>query len=70
LQIFSNLVANDYKSHVVANGVVRFWLSSTSASSLKKSMHTMLFKGGNEPFNCPTLKPFDYNVVAWLQWII
>jgi len=30
LQIFSNPVANDYKSHVVVNGVVTFWLISTS----------------------------------------
>ncbi len=28
--IFSNLVANDYKSHAVINGVVTFWLISTS----------------------------------------
>ncbi len=26
-----NLVINDYKSHVVVNGVVTFWLISTSA---------------------------------------
>jgi len=30
LQIFPNLVANDYKSHVVVNGMVTFWLISTS----------------------------------------
>jgi hypothetical protein len=24
--IFPNLVANDYKSHVVVNGLVTFWL--------------------------------------------
>jgi hypothetical protein len=34
LQIFSNLVANDYKSHVVVNGVVTFWLISTSGASM------------------------------------
>ncbi len=28
--IFSNLVANDYKSHVVVNGLVTFWLISSS----------------------------------------
>ncbi len=28
--IFPNLVANDYKSHVVVNGLVTFWLISTS----------------------------------------
>ncbi len=30
LQIFPNLVANDYKSHLVINGLVTFWLISTS----------------------------------------
>jgi len=30
LQIFPNLITNDYKSHVVANEVVTFWLISTS----------------------------------------
>jgi hypothetical protein len=35
-----NLVANDYKSHVVVNGVVTFWLISTSASwSLFNACH-------------------------------
>jgi len=29
--IFSNLVTNDYKLHVVVNGLVTFWLISTSA---------------------------------------
>ncbi len=28
--IFPNLVANDYKSHVVINGLVTFWLISTN----------------------------------------
>jgi hypothetical protein len=28
--MFLNLIANDYKSHVVVNGVVTFWLISTS----------------------------------------
>ncbi len=28
--IFPNLVANDYKSPVVVNGLVTFWLISTS----------------------------------------
>jgi hypothetical protein len=27
--IFPNIVANDYKSHVVVNGLVTFWLIST-----------------------------------------
>jgi hypothetical protein len=30
LQIFPNLIANDYKLHVVVNGVVTFWLISIS----------------------------------------
>jgi len=33
-------------------------------------MHTMLFQDGNELLNCPTLKPLNYNVVAWLKLII
>ncbi len=33
MQIFSNLVANDYKSHVIVNGMVTFWLISTSAKA-------------------------------------
>jgi hypothetical protein len=33
LQIFSNLVANDYKSHVVVNWLVTFWLISTSVTT-------------------------------------
>jgi len=32
--IFPNLVANDYKSHVVVNGLVTFWLISTSEALL------------------------------------
>jgi len=35
LQIFPNLVANDYKSHVVVNGMVTFWLTSTSVGNIK-----------------------------------
>jgi len=31
--IFPNLVANDYKSHVVVSGLVTFWLISTSDST-------------------------------------
>jgi len=31
--IFPNLVANEYKSHVVINGLVTFWLISTSDNS-------------------------------------
>ncbi len=30
--IFPNLVVNDYKSHVVVNGLVTFWLISTNGS--------------------------------------
>ncbi len=33
--MFPNPVANDYKLHVVVNGVVTFWLISTSESSIK-----------------------------------
>ncbi len=35
--IFPNLVANDYKSHVVVNGLVTFWLISTSDSITKQN---------------------------------
>ncbi len=31
----TNLVANDYKSHVVVNGVVTFWLIFTSVRKVK-----------------------------------
>jgi hypothetical protein len=36
-----NLVANDYKSHVVVNGVVTFWLISTSVNVKQGSCQTM-----------------------------
>ncbi len=32
--IFPNLIANDYKLHVVVNGLVTFWLISTSVIDL------------------------------------
>jgi len=32
--IFPNLVANNYKSHVVINGLVTFWLISTNVQTL------------------------------------
>ncbi len=32
--IFPNLVTNDYKSHVVVNGLVTFWLISISDAKL------------------------------------
>jgi len=35
--IFPNLIANDYKSHVVVNGLVTFWLISTSDGIATKS---------------------------------
>jgi hypothetical protein len=34
--IFPNLVANDYKLHVVVNGLVTFWLISTNGHALLK----------------------------------
>ncbi len=34
--IFLNLVANDYKSHVIVNGLVTFWLIFTSELNWKK----------------------------------
>ncbi len=37
-----NLVANDYKSHVVVNGMITFWLISTSVK-----VANMLWKGVN-----------------------
>ncbi len=36
--IFPNLIINDYKSHVVINGLVTFWLISTSASCKEASL--------------------------------
>ncbi len=35
MQIFPNLIANDYKSHVVVNGMVTFWLIFTSVTTTK-----------------------------------
>jgi hypothetical protein len=32
--MFPNLVANNYKSHVVVNGVVTFWLIFTSGGTI------------------------------------
>jgi hypothetical protein len=34
--IFPNLVTMDYKSHIVVNGLVTFWLNSTSVFTFKK----------------------------------
>jgi hypothetical protein len=39
--MFPNPVANDYKSHVVVNGVVTFWLISTSAKTYAKNSLTI-----------------------------
>jgi hypothetical protein len=36
--IFSNLIANDYKLHVVINGLVTFWLISTSVINEAKDL--------------------------------
>ncbi len=44
MQIFSNPVANNYKSHVDVNGVVTFWLISTSGSAIDSSIG-----GGRKP---------------------
>ncbi len=48
--IFPNLVANDYKSHVVVNGLVTIWLISTSECKgyvqplQKLSVESQIFK--------------------------
>jgi len=34
LQILPNLIANNYKSHVVINGMVTIWLISTTVGDL------------------------------------
>jgi hypothetical protein len=34
--IFPNLITNDYKSHIVVNELVTFWLISISVFTLKK----------------------------------
>jgi len=47
--MFPNLVANDYKSHVVVNGMVTFWLISTSANS-----YTILLFSSNSNGNPST----------------
>ncbi len=49
--IFPNLVANDYKSHVVVNGLVTFWLISTSETSSYASHICGL--NGHKKINCP-----------------
>ncbi len=36
--IFPNLVANGYKSHVVVNGLVTFWLISTGEKIIKEKI--------------------------------
>jgi len=36
--IFLNLIANDYKLHVVINGLVTFWLISISDRTITKPM--------------------------------
>ncbi len=51
--MFSNLVANDYKSHVVVNGLVTFWLISTSVNDQK------IIK-----IICKTFRPL---VIVWPQ---
>ncbi len=43
--IFQNLVTNDYKSHVVINGLVTFWLISTSGSYISRSNVQWRIKG-------------------------
>ncbi len=45
--IFPNLVVNDYKSHVVVNGLVIFWLISTSASCKEASLVVKVKKFGH-----------------------
>jgi hypothetical protein len=39
--MFPNPVANDYKSHVVVNGVVTFWLISTSEEADTIGSHAL-----------------------------
>ncbi len=53
MQIFPNLVTNDYKSHVVVNGVVTFWMISTSASFMfvfKTLVGSIIMKGFSKPY--------------------
>jgi hypothetical protein len=49
--IFPNLVANDYKSHVVVNGLVTFWLISTSdedEDSNSEILYMFVFVSSND----------------------
>jgi hypothetical protein len=47
--IFPNLIANDYKSHVVVNGLVTFWVIFTSAPNFLSRANWS--GGGNSSFN-------------------
>jgi len=70
--MFPNPVANDYKSHVVVNGVVTFWLISTSVSyiplailDIEGEMEQELIYVGL-PNKCLRCKSFDHQVKACL----
>ncbi len=51
----ANLVANDYKSHVVVNGVVTFWLVPTSDRHIQifANQTPILIKGYKASSSCP-----------------
>jgi hypothetical protein len=45
VEIFPNIVANDYKSHVVVNGLVTFWLISTSGKDSNSNSLDRVIEG-------------------------
>jgi hypothetical protein len=62
--MFPKLVANDYKSHVVVNGVVTFWLIFTSEHCLPNNILIFIKIDKFEPnfilVNINKLKPYRY----------
>jgi len=59
--IFPNLVTNDYKSHVVVNGLVTFWLIFISVSlNGEKTM----FKTYTTTLKLPKIDNVSINVIV------
>ncbi len=59
--IFPNLVANDYKSHVVVNGLVTFWLISTSVRMMFSKHGLWKFVDGSATLPNQKVATTDYN---------
>jgi hypothetical protein len=63
LQIFPNLVANNYKLHVVVNGMVTFWLTSTNGCMLCWRLEVVVQPPRRN------LWSHDFVYIAYLQFI-